>query len=63
MAWTTRKHGNASARFHHPEELSLPGSATRFTPRTLRKKTSDFLSPQAANRHMLRIPFVEEECT
>ena len=48
---------------HHPEELSLPGSATRFIPRTLRKKTSDFLSPQAANRHMLRIPFVEEECT
>ena len=46
-----------------PEELSLPGSATRFVPRTLRKKTSDFLSPQAANRHMLRIPFVEEECT
>lgn len=51
--------GNASARFRHPEELSLPGSAIRFVPRTPLQEDLGFLEPAGSElAHMHRIPFV-----
>ena len=54
-----KAYGNASARSRHPEELSLPGSATRFVPRTPLQEDLGFLEPAGSElAHMHRIRFV-----